>query len=416
MEQNNVSFQNVKTGEPLSQKEIDEMFMRRCLQLAKNGRENAKPNPMVGAVIVSGDGRIIGEGYHVRCGEGHAEVNAFASIKPEDEHLLSQATIYVSLEPCSHYGKTPPCADLIVRKGVKRCVCGCVDPFAKVQGRGIRKIREAGIEVTVGVLEAECLELNKRFITFNTHQRPYIILKWAQTANGFLDNGGRGMAISSPFTKMLSHKLRAENDAILIGRVTDERDHSQLNVRDWSGKDPMRLVIDRHHPCFEGLDFSRGKTEVLQQIMQYLYNNKVQSLIVEGGAITHQAFLYAGNVKIEYQDALKLAETSDAGRWNIIVSNPPYICEKEKADMEKNVLAHEPGIALFVPDEEPLKFYRAIAEYASSALKSGGALYFEINPIYEKETREMLEGLGFKAIDTKEDAFGKQRMMRAGKS
>ena len=140
MEQNNVSFQNVKTGEPLSQKEIDEMFMRRCLQLAKNGRENAKPNPMVGAVIVSGDGRIIGEGYHVRCGEGHAEVNAFASVKPEDEHLLSQATIYVSLEPCSHYGKTPPCADLIVRKGVKRCVCGCVDPFAKVQGRGIRKI------------------------------------------------------------------------------------------------------------------------------------------------------------------------------------------------------------------------------------------------------------------------------------
>lgn len=128
------------------------------------------------------------------------------------------------------------------------------------------------------------------------------------------------------------------------------------------------------------------------------------------------ALLDAGNVKIEYQDALKLAETSDAGRWNIIVSNPPYICENEKADMEKNVLEHEPGIALFVPDEEPLKFYRAIAEYASSALKSGGALYFEINPIYEKETREMLEGLGFKAIDTKEDAFGKQRMMRAGKS
>ena len=156
MEQNKVSFLNPQTGEPLSLQEIDEMFMRRCLQLAKNGRQNAKPNPMVGAVIVSEEGRIIGEGYHVRCGEGHAEVNAFASVKPEDEHLLSQATIYVSLEPCSHYGKTPPCADLIVRKGVRRCVCGCVDPFAKVQGRGIRKIREAGIEVTVGVLEAEC--------------------------------------------------------------------------------------------------------------------------------------------------------------------------------------------------------------------------------------------------------------------
>ena len=130
--------------------------MRRCLQLASNGRQNAKPNPMVGAVIVAADGRIIGEGYHVRCGEGHAEVNAFASVRPEDEPLLKDATIYVSLEPCSHYGKTPPCADLIVRKGVKRCVVGCVDPFAKVHGRSILKLRDAGIEVTVGVLEEEC--------------------------------------------------------------------------------------------------------------------------------------------------------------------------------------------------------------------------------------------------------------------
>lgn len=295
MEQNNISLGNPLAGKPSpSQQEIDEHFMRRCLQLAKNGRQNAKPNPMVGAVIVSEDGRILGEGYHVRCGEGHAEVNAFASVKPEDEHLLTGATIYVSLEPCSHYGKTPPCADLIVSKRVKRCVCGCVDPFAKVQGRGIQKIREAGIEVTVGVLESECLELNKRFITYNTHQRPYIILKWAQTANGFLDNEGKGMAVSSAFTKMLSHKLRAENDAILVGRVTDERDHSQLNVRDWYGKNPVRLVIDRHHPCFEGLDFSKGNEAVLRQIMSFLYINKVQSLIVEGGAITHQSFLDAG--------------------------------------------------------------------------------------------------------------------------
>ncbi len=285
---------NKKEKNVMSQKEIDEKYMRRCLQLAKNGWQNAKPNPMVGAVIVSEDGRIIGEGYHVRCGEGHAEVNAFASVKPEDEHLLTGATIYVSLEPCSHYGKTPPCADLVIRKGVRRCVCGCVDPFAEVQGRGIRKIREAGIEVTVGVLEAECLELNKRFITYNTHRRPYIILKWCQTANGFLDDEFHGMAISTPFTKMLSHKLRAENDAILVGRITDERDHSRLNVRDWSGKDPMRLTIDRHHPCFEGIDFSVGKEDVLKQIMEYLYINKVQSLIVEGGAVTHRSFLDAG--------------------------------------------------------------------------------------------------------------------------
>lgn len=150
--------------------------MRRCLQLASNGRQNAKPNPMVGAVIVAADGRIIGEGYHVRCGEGHAEVNAFASVRPEDEPLLKDATIYVSLEPCSHYGKTPPCADLIVRKGVKRCVVGCVDPFAKVHGRGIQKLRDAGIEVTVGVLEEECRRLNRRFITFNEKRRPFVTL------------------------------------------------------------------------------------------------------------------------------------------------------------------------------------------------------------------------------------------------
>ena len=318
MEQNNISLGNPLAGNPSpSQQEIDEHFMRRCLQLAKNGRQNAKPNPMVGAVIVSEDGRILGEGYHVRCGEGHAEVNAFASVKPEDEHLLAGATIYVSLEPCSHYGKTPPCADLIVSKRVKRCVCGCVDPFAKVQGRGIQKIREAGIDVTVGVLEAECLELNKRFITYNTHQRPYIILKWAQTANGFLDNEGKGMAVSSAFTKMLSHKLRAENDAILVGRVTDERDHSQLNVRDWFGKNPVRLVIDRHHPCFEGLDFSKGNEAVLRQIMEYLYNNKVQSLIVEGGTFTHQSFLDAGlwdEIRVETATAKFVKTGTEAPR------------------------------------------------------------------------------------------------------
>ena len=317
MEQKEISLRKALTSETFTQQEIDERFMRRCLQLAKNGRQNAKPNPMVGAVIVSEDGRILGEGYHVRCGEGHAEVNAFASVRPEDEQLLAGATLYVSLEPCSHYGKTPPCADLIVRKRVKRCVCGCVDPFAKVQGRGIQKICEAGIEVTVGVLEKECLELNKRFITYNTHQRPYIILKWAQTANGFLDNEGKGMAISSAFTKMLSHKLRAENDAILVGRITDERDHSQLNVRDWSGKNPLRLVIDRHHPCFEGLDFSKGKAEVLRQIMNFLYTNKVQSLIVEGGAITHQSFLDAGlwdEIRIETATSQSVKTGTEAPR------------------------------------------------------------------------------------------------------
>ena len=256
----------------------DEKYMRRCIQLAKNGQLNAKPNPMVGAVIVSAEGRIIGEGYHVRCGEGHAEVNAFASVRPEDEHLLPAATIYVSLEPCSHYGKTPPCADLIIKKGIRRVVVGCIDPFAEVQGRGIQKLRDAGIEVEVGVLEAECQALNRRFFTYHREQRPYIILKWAQTANGFLDDHFKATQISSDFTKMLSHKLRAEEDAILVGRVTDEREHPQLNVRDWYGPDPKRLIVDHAHPLS----------------LSSLYAHHIQSLIVEGGTKTLNTFIEKG--------------------------------------------------------------------------------------------------------------------------
>ena len=292
----------------MNQQQIDEMYMRRCLQLARNGMQNAKPNPMVGAVIVvpslnpspnpsrgrgvqnssprggqEGVGFIIGEGYHVRCGEGHAEVNAFASVRPEDEHLLKDATIYVSLEPCAHYGKTPPCCVLIIRKGVKRCVVGCVDPFAKVQGRGIQKIREAGIEVTVGVLEKECQQLNKRFFTYHQHHRPYILLKWAQTANGFIDDHGQALALSTPYTKMLVHKLRSEYDAILVGRVTDEREHPQLNVREWYGKDPVRLVLGKN-------------TQGESSISSPLWGDRegLQSLMVEGGRQTLQSFIDAG--------------------------------------------------------------------------------------------------------------------------
>lgn len=264
----------------VTQQERDEFFMRRCLQLAAQGRQNAKPNPMVGAVIVSEEGDIIGEGYHVRCGEGHAEVNAFASVRPGDECLLPSSTIYVSLEPCAHYGKTPPCADLIVNKGVRRVVCGCVDPFAKVQGRGIERIRQAGISVTVGVLRQECEELNKRFFTFHRYRRPYIILKWARTADGFLDDHFHPIALSTSFTKMLSHRLRAENDAILVGRVTDEREHPSLTTRYWPGLDPQRIVLGN------GMDIRR--------LMEGLYQRQVQSLVVEGGAKTHLSFIAAG--------------------------------------------------------------------------------------------------------------------------
>lgn len=253
----------------------DEIMMQRCLQLARNGQQNAKPNPMVGAVLESADGRIIGEGYHVRCGQAHAEVNAFASVSAADEALLREATLYVSLEPCAHYGKTPPCADLIVRKGVRRVVVGCIDDFAEVQGRGLQKLYDAGIDVTVGVLEDQCRQLNRRFFTYHRQQRPYIVLKWAQTVNGFIDNDGCPLQISSPLTKMLSHKLRAQEDAILVGRVTDEREHPLLTVREWYGPDPKRLVIDRTHPLN----------------LQNLHAHHIQSLIVEGGTKTLQSFL-----------------------------------------------------------------------------------------------------------------------------
>ena len=277
---------------------IDEKFMRRCIQLAQNGRQNAKPNPMVGAVIVH-NGRIIGEGYHVRCGEAHAEVNAFASVKSEDEALLPESTIYVSLEPCSHYGKTPPCADLIIKKGVSRVVVGCIDEFAEVQGRGIKKIREAGIEVEVGVLEEECKALNRRFFTFHREQRPYIILKWAQTANGFIDDHHQPVQISNEFTKMLSHKLRAEEDAILVGRITDERDHPQLNVREWCGPDPKRLVIDHAHPLN----------------LESLHAHNIQSLIVEGGAETLRTFLVQGlwdEIRVETNTTMTVSDGTRA--------------------------------------------------------------------------------------------------------
>ena len=266
----------------------DEFYMQRCIQLAANGIQGARPNPMVGAVIVAPltshlsllTSKIIGEGYHVRCGEGHAEVNAFASVRPEDEALLKDATIYVSLEPCSHYGKTPPCADLIIKKGVRRVVVGTIDPFAEVQGRGIRKLQEAGIDVTVGVLEKECQWLNRRFFTYHREHRPYIILKWAQTANGFIDDHGKALQISNEQTQMLSHQLRAEEDAILVGHTTDAREHPQLTVRHWHGPNPKRIVLTHNRP--------------LPQLMDDLYQHVIQSLIVEGGRQTLQSFIAAG--------------------------------------------------------------------------------------------------------------------------
>lgn len=277
---------------------IDEMYMRRCIQLARCGEAGAPPNPMVGAVIVH-EGRIIGEGYHRRCGGPHAEVNAIRSVRQPE--LLSQSTIYVSLEPCAHHGKTPPCADLIVEKRIPRVVIGCKDPFAKVNGLGIKKLLDAGIEVKVGVLEQECIALNHRFMTFHQYHRPYIILKWAQSSNGFIaDAEGKPVRFSTPATTTLVHRLRAQSDAVLVGGRTALNDDPSLTVRNWHGTNPMRVVIDTHGTLPLALQLFRGEAETmvwqnwdLSALMQELYDRGVQQLLVEGGAEVHRRFIEA---------------------------------------------------------------------------------------------------------------------------
>jgi len=301
---------------------VDESFyLRRCLQLAANGKQTCSPNPMVGAVIVH-EGRIIGEGWHRKAGEPHAEPNAVRSVK--EYELLCESTMYVSLEPCSHYGKTPPCVELILRWGIPRVVIGTLDPFPLVAGRGVAKLREAGVEVVVGVEEEACRKLNQSYFNYLNAGRPRIILKWAQTADGFIDlkrsveENRPALKISTPFTQMITHKLRSECDAILVGTNTALLDNPGLNVRFWSGKNPLRMVIDGlgalpetaklldgsiETVVFSGVKSGKkGKTtwilldfsqNVMYQIMKELHRLKIQCLLVEGGSIIHESFLQA---------------------------------------------------------------------------------------------------------------------------
>lgn len=278
----------------------DEKYMKRCLQLARHGEGMTAPNPMVGAVIVH-DGRILGEGWHRRYGGPHAEVNAVRSVRPEDEALLREATIYVSLEPCSHWGKTPPCAELLVEKGFRRVVVGCLDPNEKVAGRGIARLREAGAEVIVGVLEQECRWLNRKFMTFHTLHRPYITLKWAQSADGFIDrrresrDDGNAVRFSTPWTQMLVHRLRATHEAILVGRRTWELDQPSLTTRLWPGKDPARLVLTEDGQLSGDnvmpIAFNRAGGALTPHSAKGTFTPS--SILVEGGAQTLQAFIDA---------------------------------------------------------------------------------------------------------------------------
>lgn len=279
----------------MSLHEENEKWMRRCIHLAMNGAQNAAPNPMVGAVIVH-EGKILGEGYHICCGKAHAEVNAINSVKPAERHLLKESTIYVSLEPCAHYGRTPPCAELIVRTDIPRVVIGCKDPFAKVAGRGIDILRRAGIEVTVGVLEQECLRLNRTFITAQTKGRPFITLKWACSADGFIgawnDDAPAPVAISTPLSLLRVHHLRTTHQAILVGHRTLLSDSPSLTVRHWVGRQPLRIVLGR---VAEGeLPAGFEAFADIDTMLASLHRRGIQSLLVEGGQQTLQSFIDLG--------------------------------------------------------------------------------------------------------------------------
>jgi diaminohydroxyphosphoribosylaminopyrimidine deaminase/5-amino-6-(5-phosphoribosylamino)uracil reductase len=293
--------------------------MIRCLELARLGAGHTAPNPMVGAVLVHGD-RVIGEGYHRQYGQAHAEVNAIASVKEEDRQYIPEATLYVSLEPCAHHGKTPPCADLVIEKKIPRVVIGCRDPFPQVNGKGIEKLLAAGVEVELGMMEKECVELNRRFFTFNTLNRPFIVLKWAQSANGRIA-GGEGVRtlISNEYTNRLVHKWRTEEAAILVGTRTALLDDPALTARLWKGPDPVRLVIDKDLRLPPTLKLFGGGAQTIvfnmlrheekgpvhyyqlatdsslvQKIAVALYRLKIQSVLVEGGARLLQSFIDEG--------------------------------------------------------------------------------------------------------------------------
>jgi diaminohydroxyphosphoribosylaminopyrimidine deaminase/5-amino-6-(5-phosphoribosylamino)uracil reductase len=302
---------------------LHEQYMQRCLDLALLGTGNVSPNPMVGAVIVHED-KVIGEGYHQQYGQAHAEVNAVNQVLERFENaaeLLKNSTIYVSLEPCAHYGKTPPCADLIIKHHIPKVVVGCRDPFEQVNGKGIEKLQAAGVEVITDILEKKCKWLNRRFFTRVQKQRPYIILKWAQTNDGYFAPDDRTQYwITGEESRRLVHKWRGEEDAILIGKNTAAIDNPQLNTRYWPGRSPKRVVIDRklelgpelniYDKSVETLIFNEVKTDidgnikyialedferfVPQYILFQLYLQDIQSVIIEGGAHTLNSFIEAG--------------------------------------------------------------------------------------------------------------------------
>ncbi len=336
---------------------IDETYMQRCIELAQKGAGSVAPNPMVGAVLVH-HGQIIGEGWHERYGEAHAEVNCINhAIQNGYEQLLPESTIYVSLEPCAHFGKTPPCSDLIIQHKIPKVVIGCRDPFVEVNGKGIEKLKAAGVETVVDVLKEECMELNKRFFTFHQKHRPYIILKWAQTGDGKIaapaplnpppagggsstDSAHQRLLISNEFTNKLVHKWRSEEASIIVGTNTALLDDPQLTNRYWPGKQPIRLVLDKELKLPSSLQLfnDAAKTIVfnyikesaeeniqhyriskdenaIEQTVDALYQLNIQSVLVEGGAQLLQGFIDAGlwdEARIIKNESLKIGNGLNA--------------------------------------------------------------------------------------------------------
>ncbi len=292
----------------------DEFFMQKCLDLAKKGIGAVSPNPMVGSIIVY-NGEIIGEGYHQEYGSHHAEVNAINSVK--DKSLLKKSTLYVNLEPCAHFGKTPPCSNLIIENKIPKVVIGCIDTFSEDSGKGIERMQNAGIEETTGVLEKESRKLNKRFFTFHEKKRPYIILKWAESKDGFIapENQTKAFWMTSDESKKLVHKWRSEENAILVGRITAEKDNPSLTVREIEGKNPIRIVIDKDLKLSTDLNLFNSESEtfifnqlkmeennstnyiktdfnnLIENILEELYKQNIQSIIIEGGTKTLQSFI-----------------------------------------------------------------------------------------------------------------------------
>ncbi len=335
-------------------------YMQRCLELARQGNGYTAPNPMVGCVIVYND-FIIGEGFHAIFGDPHAEVEAIKSVAAENRHLLGLTTLYVNLEPCSYFGKTPPCSDLIIETGIPKVVVAGLDPNPKVSGEGIKHLKDAGIDVTQGILEAEAFELNKRFYTFHQKKRPYIVLKWAQSADGYIGKAGRRVTISNALSHRLAHKWRSEEQAIFVGYQTAISDDPQLNTRMWSGQNPVRITLDGDLSLSENLKLFRsdGKLiifsykahpdqanilyrqmddskDIIPQILHTLYAENIISVLVEGGAKTLQSFI-------------------DSGLWDEgkVITSPKLLGKGVKAPILHNLQASLPEDIL----DDSLKIY-----------------------------------------------------------